>query len=658
MRKKAIITILFSFISMILVLGQTINDTILLEEIQIRSGRISTPIKQILRPIENISTATLKYSTDNDISSALQHAGSVDIRQRGFNAVQSDLNIRGGNFDQNIVLLNGINLSNPQTGHHNLNLPVSTSDLSNIEVFYGAGTRNFGPNAFTGAVNFITQIPDDHFIKADISAGSFKTINNNISAGFAGERSTHYLSANYSQSDGFTHNTDFHRKSIYYENNTEFNNIKSKLMLGYIDKAFGAYNFYSPRFPDQYEKIRSCFTALIIEGTNNLKWKYNLYWNNSSDRFELLREDEDFYTNENGLWINYNTGDTADWYLAHNHHLTNVAGTGFNTEFSWAAGKSAFGADYRYEHIFSNVLGKPMIQLHQGKYSRSDFRHNFSVFAEHVYSSDKIIINSGIMTYWNQHYNWNFYYGTDAGYYINNKLMIKAGINKAMRLPSFTELYYESLSNIGNPDLKPENSLTFETGIRFNTDQKMKSEANLLVFHTRGKNIIAWIREHSDEIWKTENLTNLNTTGFESSFAITPFSERYYVKRLKLSYMYLYQDKDAAGLESKYTLDHLKHRMNFSITHKIHNNISGFINIDLFKRNGRFDNFDTESMQFTGPVDYQSVFLLNYSLYVNLKNVDLYLKTYNITNTDYFDIGNVPTPGFSFLVGAIITIGL
>ena len=57
---------------------------------------------------------------------------SVDLRERAANGVQSDISIRGANFGQTLVLLNGIRISDAQSGHHNLDLPVPMSGIARV----------------------------------------------------------------------------------------------------------------------------------------------------------------------------------------------------------------------------------------------------------------------------------------------------------------------------------------------------------------------------------------------------------------------------------------------------------------------------------------------------------------------------------------------
>lgn len=649
---KKIAFLLFQIVVAMAIYAQ--SDTVILKEVVINSARTTVLESQMLLPIQILDKNTMMFAKDIDITSLLKDYSAIDIRQRSFSSVQSDISVRGGTFDQTMVLINGINLSDPQTGHHSLNLPINNSGLEAVEVVYGPGSRVFGANAMTGAVNFISKIPEKSGILLDLSYGSFNTLNSDIVLNHVAKKFNQTLNLSYSNSDGFTYNTDFTRLSAYYENNAGVGKVRIKTMAGYINKSFGAYSFYSPQFKNQFEKIQSGFAALKFSGGTSLKWEYKIYSRFLSDEFQLFRESTDFYTHTGSLWINANTGDTITWYQRHNNHITGIAGTGFNLEKDWVGGKSAIGAEYRIEQIFSSVLGLVRDDVGTSLYTNADDRQNVTVFAEHGYFSKRILFNAGAMAYYNQKYGLNFYYGADAGFKINENIVIKAGINKALRLPTFTELYYKGPSNDGNPDLVPEHAISIETGTKFYVLKK--SYLNLNLYKRFGTNIIAWVREDANLKWKTENLTNLDTYGVELIAAFRDFNVNSFMKELSIIYSYIYQDKNAAGLESKYTLDHLSHKFIFNAGHNIYKNLSAAWSINAFKRNGEYLYFDYGSNTYTDSREYPLTVLLNLKLTASFKKFDIYLSGQNLTNSQYFDIANVPAPGVAVMGGVRVKI--
>ncbi len=625
-------------------LGQE-SDTVVLNEIEIKSSRIAITDDQNLRSVQILDKELVNSASSNDIGTILKENSLVDIRQRSFSDVQSDVSIRGGSFDQNLVLLNGINLSDPQTGHHTLNIPFSAMAIEGVEVVYGPASGIFGPNALTGAVNIISAIPQNSSLNLDFSYGSFNTIKTGLGLNHITRKIKHAFFVDYASSDGFAENTDYDKSNIYYESNVDLKTVKLKLMAGFMAKEFGSNSFYTPMYPAQYEKIRTGFVAAKLSGGELIKWDYNLYYRGLKDQFQLFREGVDYYENNNGVWINSSIGDTISWYSRHNDHFTNVYGSGLNLAKDWKLGKTALGADYRNEQILSNVLGLDIENSTGDLYTKSDIRENISLFMQHAYFSEKFLANIGAMGYWNQNYDWNFYWGGDFGYKITKKIMIKTGLNKSLRLPTFTELYYNGPSNVGNPDLMPESAISADMGFRYILNNKSYISFN--VFNRFGENIISWVKDIDAAKWETANLTKLDTRGVELNAVYGDFKSEFPVKRLWVSYSYLMQDKSVSGLESKYTLDQLKHKMIAGVKHKIYKNISAVWTVNMFQRNGEYLYFDRELNSYTDSHTYDLTVLFNGKVEAKFKVFSVYVGLNNITNTDYFDIANVPTPGFS-----------
>ncbi len=651
---KKLVFIIVIFFSYFAYNQEISKDTVFLDEVLIESSRLSLNEKQMLRPIQiidlqNITISNLGY---NEL---LKFSTGIDIRQRSFASVQSDLSIRGGSFDQSLVLLNGINLSDPQTGHHSLNIPVELLNLQSMEVIYGPFTRTLGTNAMTGAVNFITSKPEKNEAVIDLQYGSFNTLNSGIKISNVIKNFRQSLSFSYSKSDGFIENTDFDKMNFYYENLFPINNIQIKTMLGYTDKNFGAYSFYSPRFKYQYEKIKTGIAAVkLMNSQGNLKWDYKVYYRFLADEFQLFREGENFYVMEDGRWINKLLGDTVTWYQRHNRHFSSVAGTGFNVEKDSRFGKSSLGAEFRHESIYSNVLGLDLQEIKFGLFDKFDYRNNFSIFAEHGYYTKKTLVNLGIMSLYNQKYGINNYYGIDAGYYLTEKFLVKAGFNKSMRVPTYTELYYSDPSNQGNPDLFPEFAYNFEGGVKYFLSKK--SYLNVNLYQRYGNNIISWVRENPEQKWIAQNLTRVNTSGVEVFFAYD-FKEEFLINKVNIIYSYIYQTKIQNSFESKYAIDHLKHKFVLNINHDLLKYVSGSLDFNIYKRNGEYLPFDFEqNIYLPDAVEFDFVYLLNYRLTTQFKNASIFLSVENILDKKFYDIPNVPVPGIAFISGIKIKI--
>ena len=165
----------------------------------------------LLSCIDDIQRA--EAASVNDL---LKLATGVDVRQRGGFGVQTDISINGGTFDQITILLNGVNISSPQTGHNAADFPVSLSDIERIEVLEGASARVFGSSAFNGAINIVTRPDRESCVRLSAEGGSFGSFGGDFGVSLLTGNVSQKLSGGYTQSDGGTKNSDFKRAPCHH----------------------------------------------------------------------------------------------------------------------------------------------------------------------------------------------------------------------------------------------------------------------------------------------------------------------------------------------------------------------------------------------------------------------------------------------------------
>src|SRR5690606_7077169 len=130
--------------------AQTDTTTQKLDEIIIQENRIQIPFSKQSRNISLVDRQQIETTPARSLPEVLTFVPGVDVRQRGVTGIQADIGIRGGSFEQTLMLLNGIKLSDPQTGHHMMNVPVPLVNVDRVEVLKGPASRIFGQNAYTG----------------------------------------------------------------------------------------------------------------------------------------------------------------------------------------------------------------------------------------------------------------------------------------------------------------------------------------------------------------------------------------------------------------------------------------------------------------------------------------------------------------------------
>ena len=220
-----------------------------IDEVEVTASRSPLIYSQIARILSVIESADIQQSPAQSVQDLLEFIAGVDVRQRGAEGVQADISIRGGSFDQTLILLNGINITDPQTGHHNLNLPVTLSQIERIEILEGPAARVYGPDAFSGAINFVTKKPEGVSLQTDATAGSFGYLNGNLSGSFQTGNTGHLVAINRKSSKGYIKNTDFEDTNLFYSAEMESTGGTMSAQAGITGKSFGAKSFYKTLYP-------------------------------------------------------------------------------------------------------------------------------------------------------------------------------------------------------------------------------------------------------------------------------------------------------------------------------------------------------------------------------------------------------------------------
>jgi iron complex outermembrane receptor protein len=623
----------------------SITKNLDLEEIVISAQKAPVLYSKLARQVLSIKSEEIKQMPVSNFNDLLENFTGLDVRQRGANGIQADISIRGGSFDQNLILLNGVNISDPQTGHHSLNLPIDLNSIERIEILEGSGSRVFGPNAFSGAVNIITNQSDKNYTKFNFSAGDFGLFSGSISSSLKVRKTKHFVSFSKSQTKGYTKNTDYNIYNLFYNSNYSSDFGKINFQIGYTDKEFGANSFYTPEYPDQFEQTKTTFTSLQFETGKKIKLIPTVYYRRHQDRFELFRYEP------------------ASWYSGHNYHLTDVYGLKLDSRITSKYGTTSFGVELRSENIWSNVLGNDMedtikaIGESEGIYTKNYSRTISNYFLEHSFIVGNFTFSGGLLASWvsENNFDFNIYPGVDLSYALNKSLRAYASINKSLRLPTFTDLFYSGPSNIGNDDLKPEEAISYELGLKINTKI---IQSSISAFYRDSKNLIAWVKPIGslpEDKWQTQNLTNVETTGFQISNTIS--INKCCINSIGLNYNYLNQESKSGEYETKYSLNYLKHNLAISLNHKIIKDLSLSWILKLQDREGSYLKYDYATSKYVGEENFDLFALVDAKLSYTLNTFSIYAEATNLFNVTYIDIANVQMPGRWFKVGFDVQIG-
>jgi vitamin B12 transporter len=603
-----------------------------------------------------LDSSLLANAPRPEISEILKSNTLVDVRQRGPFDVQTDLGIRGGTFDQTLVLVDGIPMTDPQTGHHLMDIPLLGDALEHMEVLYGGASRTFGGGAFSGAVNLITREPMGKKGSLLLEGGEYGSYKVRVSQELANANGGVRLSAFHGQSDGHVPNSDFDMTGGQINGVRRWSKLKLKGQLGGVYKRFGAQNFYSSLYPDQQEITGTLLGSLEVRNDASAwAWSLRAYGRQHDDEFQLFRESDDYYRYSNGFFIR-GEADTARFtptffYTFHNRHRTRVGGAEANVKRAWQAGTTAIGVHGRLEHILSNVLGKPMdspidAPRSRDPFTRSDERQNMAVHLDHRYEHGRFGVDAGVLLNINNQFVPEWAPGADVFYRWNGRNTTYGSYGRSFRLPTWTDLYYNRGGAQGSLGLLPEHADQLELGHRTYGERWKASAA---IWRRMGTDLIDWVRLPGETTVRAANLTEVDLNGVELSGSIHTNDQK---GQGGLMYAYQWADQQEFPFTSLYVLDYLQHNAVLWWQHALGAGFSARANVNWRFRNGQYVRFsDGQRVDYPAP--------LRIDLRADWKKgpVGLFVSVTNLLDEEQLDRGNVPLPGRWVMGGVSVAWG-
>ncbi len=617
-----------------------------------------------------------------NINELLSHVAGVDIRQRGIGGSQADIGIRGSSFDQVLVLVDGVRMSDPQTGHHQMNLPIPLNAIKYIEVIKGGAAHKYGLNALAGVVNIVTilsqanagnfQSSDNVNEKSGLAEGQLKGNRNRLHNQHKGEAIKRFKQPQM-EVDVFTgaklgalKNTDGSKStdSVFYRQfgarfflmgsrgnwsywvgseiqqgngfrlNSDYLNFRNTAGLSYnrgihhvyilggaVNNAFGASYFYAaPRDTFAREEVNTQF----VQG------RYRLEVGGKGE-FELQissRWNYDHY-----VFRNYN----PEYYQ--NFHSTRVDMQRLQyTHKVLKHARLGFGVDLRQEMIRSTNLGDPNANLQRNRRFSGGYMH---------YSQDffkRLSLNTGVYLLSSPDLKTRIYPGIELNYRVVDGLNLYGNYGLGQRLPTFTDLYYNDLLNQSNPNLKPEFSESFEAGVKIAGGGYYWG---LSFFQRNVFQMIDWLRPDINAKWMPVNQSSVQFRGLEAQ---VNWMNAFWIKGLQFGWGFCLLEgnlKLDSGYISKNALSYLGDHTTFRMSYEVNSKITMGCTYRYFERfNSPWSNNNSENPGY-GIWDVKVKYQVN-------KRFSGYLNGMNIGNTQYREIFSVPMAPRWIQIGLIV----
>ena len=633
-----------------------------LDSISVSASRITTDISESGKSVSVLTSEDIRKMPATSVDELLRNLPGINMNSRNGFGVQADVGIRGSTYSQVLFMLDNVPLNDPLTGHFNANIPVSMSEIGQIELIRGPASTSFGADAVGGVVHIKTKMYLEREVRtvssgknvsrafADVSIGEHGLTMADASAELQSDSWRFSFSARDKRSDGesfanpaFTEGVSEERNFNTFFEMTSFsaaisNRINQK--LSWYLRAGSDYRDFNAR----YFYTRSIFD----ESTETIKNQWSLAsvtFDHQNHRLELntsfRRVNDIFDFNPDISPANEHTTDLFFVNLSHQYNFSEPKSR-FKTLKLLSGGQlsnKAINSTDRGDH--SNSSG--------GLYTigTASWQNGLSLTG-----SLRLQFHSVGST--------NFLPQFSAAYNIRD-WTLRTSIGRAVRNGDFTERFVSSeipnltpLRNIGNPDLKPEESVTFDFGfdwkptplLSISPTYFIRSSDNLIDYSLtpssaiiNADNLIV-----GEEYFYAQNIANSETQGIEIMASSQLLSINSRSLRLNTGYTYIKTTSDA-GTVSRYIANHPSHQVLAGLSYA-----TSFFQLNT---ESSYRIRSADAAEIVNAFVPESYFVTNvkFSLLPFDNGFRMYTRVMNITDENYQEILGAPMPGRWFMAG-------
>lgn len=493
----------------------------------------------------------------HSIDELLRYVPGVEVQARGPFGAQSDIVLRGGTFQQVLVIVDGVRVNDANTGHFTSYIPIAPAEIDRIEILKGASSALYGAEAVGGVINIITKTfarnPPAKTLQvgAQLTAGEYN---------FYGANAGVYTTNGKTSFSGgiLSNNTDGQRQrgirgfvnantvsaSVAHNFNEQW---RVAFRSAYDHRNFAAQNFYTNFLSDTaQETIRTIWNQLQLTRSGaNSTFRFQAGYKNLSDSFAFNSR---AITNQNksALWQALVTNEM---------HLS---------------AKTALipGVQYINKQITSNDRGN----------------HNLSQAAAFVIlnqqAGEHFFFAPAARVEWNERAGWEVVPQVNLSYKLPS-LQLRGSAGKTIRDADFTERFNNynkpfvgTGNRIGNPDLTMERSFSYEAGLDVFIHSNWKFSGTF--FQRLQKNLIDYITTPYSQMPRkvnlapngvyllAQNIASVNTTGAEADVQYTRTFSASKALWATLGFTWLHS-KTGNGVPSLYLSNHARYLTNFNI---------------------------------------------------------------------------------------------
>ena len=598
----------------------------------------ATPTPQTIsktgRNIIVINGDAFRQTPVNSIDELLRYVPGIEVQSRGPMGTQSDIVIRGGTFQQVLVILDGIRLNDPLTGHFNSYIPIAISEIERIEILKGASSAIYGTEAVGGVINIITKSFSSSkkikHVDAQFKRGQFGLATFNVGGLWNDAKNTIAGGINNNFAKG-----QQQRGTTGYFNNTTISLSYKRIINSYFqlsirtaydNRDFAAQNFYTTFKSDTAsEKVESYW--------NHIKLQYS----KKKNRFNFdvgLKVAKDYYLFSSAAAANRNKSALYQSQIIYENELSKKT-------------TLIVGSQFIQKQITSNDRGNHTVNQMGAYLTLNQKIGDFINISPAVRVENNNVSGTELIP----QINFSF---KKANY------QLRGSFGKTIRDADFTERYNNygktlvKSGSLGNADLIPETSYSYEIGVDYFLKNNLKISAS--VFKRDQQNLIDYVLTAYADIPRknnivptgtyalAKNIAKVNTKGLETDIEYKTAVSKH-SSFVATSGLLFLKSESSNNIPSFYINSHAKFLTNFSFQYTFK---AASISVNgLYKIRAERE---ARAIEASISKDY---FVLNgqFSYTIKENRLKAFIETSNIFDRKYSDILGSIMPGRWILGG-------
>lgn len=560
------------------------DDIIETESVKVTVNRVEQELHDTNISAAVITDDDLKRKPNHSVADMLQGIPGVTLEDGGMAGGQR-VSIRGEGSTRVLVLIDGVKISE-QKSMSGAAILIDPSDIERIEVIKGPASVLYGSEAIGGVINIITKKGGDKPIGGstkltyDSSTNSFEPYGA-IGGGYEG--------FNYRVSGSYIDADDRDTPHGHIDK-TRYRTRNWAAKVGYDwnwGSIFGGMDYYKNDIGLTDVKMPRYTIEMDLPKWERTTYRAGLELNNFSD-YLLKISISGYYQNMKKDFANDMLGvmGTPSSFVKVSTE-NNQDSYGLSLQTEWLLLDThyvIFGLDYNRDNLTADTftLIRPPVPLLLDWYNyQKGHLETLGVFLQDEWSIlDNLKIVAGLRGTWiksklkhddayailfptfvipkvstigtERDSNWVGNIG--LVYNLNKELSLRANVAQGYRFPTMNQLYigttHGGQNTFGNPNLKPEKSINYEIGARYNGNSW---NADAAIFYADARDYITTKYVGPGFMGDNHEFTNLDkakTWGFELSadYTFQPLGLTPY-----LAFTYIQRETNDSGFKTKKT---------------------------------------------------------------------------------------------------------